>query len=348
MNQEKKFFRYIGIYEYDKHKKLKNEIKSNLNHRLSTSSKLSKYNKYKIPTPTISSRDLYNYLQDRFGDNWEITKKHLTVFFPEITVVSSNKLTHTIREIYIRWYLDYNNPSPDMLKAYWTHAEDNTEYLHSHVDDERAEENSHWSDKFCWGQYLNQYWNDIKEKKPLLHEWLYYQLVTVEEFLKQEDVAAPYSAIQDIAYERDEYWSNINEVKNIDFSKLEIFSLESIEPLKVIYNRDELISINPNYNDFLCIGNQYSANSNVQYKSNREEPSDSYFKRKKIIIKYVQENDIPVIPHVHEKIIKLYDAEIKQYISDRESAFAKAYKELHDKVYSQSGEGNQVLLRRIL
>ena len=101
----------------------------------------------------------------------------------------------------------------------------------------------------------------------------------------------------------------------------------------------------PFINDFLCFGNTWSANSNVQYRSNREEPSDSYFKRKQIIIKYVQENDTPVIPHVHEKIIQLYDAEIKQYIFDRESAFTKAYKELHDKVYSQSGAGNQVLLQ---
>lgn len=326
----RKLLRHITRKDVNIAREQKIYIQEILKERLRNNDKIKKYT---IRKSLITTYDLYDFLESTFGNNWIVNRKTLMVYYPEITVTSENGSTHIIREVYVRWDLNDNNPYPYLFKAVFTRAEHNVGYLHSHVN---IVNHYSWSNDFCWGTYLKSHFFQLRNKRCSNIEWLYNQVVNTHLFLQQESIGGgPYVAISRIRSKRNETF-NIPYIdfSKLDVSKLEIYNIQRVETDKILvdYNRDELLESHPDYQRFLCYDEIYSLDSTPVIGEDTVGDAGFYFGRKKVQRRVIQEEVIEPIASVHKDIIVHFDNFINNYINAKKYEIAAAYAELYHQV----------------
>lgn len=326
----RRLLRYITRKDVNAAREQKTDIQKILKQRLNKNNKIKKY---RIRKDDITTYDLYDFLESTFGDNWVVDRYALTVYYPEITVVSENGNTHTIKEVYVKWKIDSNYWHPYLFKAVFTRAELAVNYLHSHV---KFSDVSDWSDSFCLGSYLKSYFAELQGSRCSYITWLYHQVVHIDLFLQQESIQGkPYVAISKIKNRRDQTFSMpYIDFSKLDLSKLEIYNIQRVETDKILvdYNRDELLESHPDYQKFLCYDDIYSLDSAPVIKGDIIRDAGFYFGRRKVQRKIVQEEYIEPTISVYKDVIVHFDNFINNYINDKKYEIAAAYGELYHQV----------------
>jgi len=234
-------------------------------------------------------------------DRYDITidqrnnKIHLVLYYPEITITNSHELSHTMKDIYVRFSFDDNNISAgfrtlnrmSMCRTTFTDKEWISRYTFSHFN---HNELTKYSGSFCFGD------TELAISKRLLSQGKFSSLQQVilsfEEYLSWESLeGTPYQYISNLSSNNPKYTiSNRSMASFTELNKIYSKMIYQFEDLTYNYDlkdgiyrvklnpdsidkiEDYLTINNPKYNYFLIDGKSYELNdSYIKIKLTKEE-----------------------------------------------------------------------------
>jgi hypothetical protein len=127
----------------------------------------------------------------------------LIIYYPEITIKNSIELSHTIKDVYLKYIFarngDYGFILEEILLAKTSVflKELSKNYLHSHVSNRGI---GKYSDSFCFGDTdIKEFVRTCKRKNTKIMNYIQQLLLNIEEFLTWESIeGGPYGLIQDL------------------------------------------------------------------------------------------------------------------------------------------------------
>ena len=295
---------------------------------------------YKVKKETFDLIEKFNdIVESIYPNHWDLqitlnrnySKAHsinctfnYVIYFPNITIRNSNKVSHNITDLYVRFsIIDYNNISIGSLsglRTSFTYNEYITGYIHSHLGNFRPNENLYYS-SFCTGvSEINDLSMILNSDLSNNHDLLKMYLLEIKSFVEWESIeGVPYKYFERINKYENGRLSTLNQVsdsllRNIDrfVNTLDItkMNLTFTSSKIVISNIEEVIEtgdssfFNSNY---LC----YKL-ANGEYATTIIEPKISpirslfKFKNKPLNIKQVEKKPIENLDtYIHPSVVQI-------------------------------------------